>query len=330
MLCSPTPGAIIRRAMRTALILGIAVALAATTVVVIVTQSGGGRSVPDFVGDGPGVFRDPPFTVRIDGPLWRARTLQDNDGAEDFALVERDLPLDVRVTGSRDARVAQLELRVDGRSSRVVVPCSGGRCPVETSARFVPPLAALRPGEHEVEIRVRDGGGHVSANRFGVRYVSNVPPTSEGETISKTRPPGAGSGVSARLRRSALRVLANARRGGTGGIAATLGSARVTVAQAGRLDAPGRRPGVTLLVSLAPIRYDVRAVVPAYVPVVGAGGVRFATQQVRMRVAVLRDALVDVDLASGRVLSIEPGPDSRTVSWSPSKAPAPAGAADED
>jgi hypothetical protein len=70
--------------------------------------------------------------------------------------------------------------------------------------------------------------------------------------------------------------------------------------------------------------------VPAYVPVVGSGNVRYITQQVQMRVAVLRDALVDVDLSSRRVISFEPGPRSRTLSWTPSKAPAPAGAADED
>jgi hypothetical protein len=126
-------------------------------------------------------------------------------------------------------------------------------------------------------------------------------------------------------------VLATARRGGAGGgIAAALASARVTVTEAGPLVAPGRRLGVTMLVALTPPRYDVQAVVPAYVPIVTSGSVRYATQQVRMNVAVLRDALIDVDLASGRVITFEPGPRSRTLSWSPSRAPTPAGAADED
>jgi hypothetical protein len=49
-----------------------------------------------------------------------------------------------------------------------------------------------------------------------------------------------------------------------------------------------------------------------------------------MRVAVLRDALIDVDLSTGRVIAFEPGPRSRTLKWSPSQAPAPAGGADED
>jgi hypothetical protein len=159
--------------------------------------------------------------------------------------------------------------------------------------------------------------------------VAKVPPAAEGETISKTAPPVPGAGVAAGPRRSALKVLATARRG-AGGVAGALGSARVTVLQAGRLDAPKGRLGVTLLVAVTPYQSDVRAVVPAYVPVAGSGGVRYQRQQVRIHVAVLRDALIDVDLASGRVISIEPGPSSRTLSWSPSKAPTPAGAADED
>jgi hypothetical protein len=123
-------------------------------------------------------------------------------------------------------------------------------------------------------------------------------------------------------------VLTSARSGG--GVADALGSASVTVMQAGRLDALGRRLGVTLLVSITPPRYNLRATVPAYVPVVDSGTVRYTTQQVQMHVAVLRDALIDVDISTGRVITFEPGPQSRTLSWAPSKAPSPAGAADED
>jgi hypothetical protein len=322
--------------MRTAFIGGF-VALV-VVIVVIATHVGGRHATRDAPIGAPGVFRDPPFSVRLDGPLWRARTLQDDDGAQDFALIERDLPLDVRVTGGSDARVAELELRVDGRSRRVVVPrCPSGRCPISTSVRFVPPLRMMPSGEHRIEIVVSDPAGvadssdhgeHVTAFGFSVRYVRNVPPTAEAQTISKLPAPPPTTGVSARQRRDALNVLTSARRGG--GIAAALGSAHVTVVKAGRLDTGGRRLGVTMLVAVTPSLYDVRATVPAYVPVASSGNVRYTTQQVQMHVAVLRDALIDVDLSTPRVITFEPGPRSRTLSWSPSKAPSPAGATDED
>jgi hypothetical protein len=324
--------------MRTALIGGI-VALVALIVVIAITVIGR-NSGPDVVSGAPGVFHGGPFVVRLDGPLWRARTLTDNDGAQDFALIERDLPLDVQVTGGADARVAELELRVDGRSRRVVMQrCPNGRCPAAARVRFVPPLRMLRPGHHQVELLVRDPtaaanssdhGAHVSLSGFSVRYVRNVPATTEGRTISKLPGPAPpASGVAARVRRSALGVVSAARRSGV--IDAALGSARLAVLQVGPLQAPGRRAGVTMLVALTPPRQNVSATVPAYVPIVDSGGgVRFLTQQVSMHVAVLRDALIDVDLSTGRVITFEPGPASRTSGWSPSKAPTPAGAADED
>jgi hypothetical protein len=195
----------------------------------------------------------------------------------------------------------------------------------------------LPPGEHRVEIVVRDPAGvadssdhgeHVTAFGFSVRYVRDVPRVAEATTISKLPGPPPTTGVTARQRRDALSVLTSARRGG--GIAAALGSAHVTVVQAGRLVADGRRPGVTMLVTVTPPLDDVHATVPAYVPVVSSGNVRYTTQQVQMHVAVLRDALIDVDLSTARVITFEPGPRSRTLSWSPSKAPSPAGASDED
>jgi hypothetical protein len=312
--------------------------VALVAVVVVLATQLVAQPARDVVSGAPGVLTDPPFSIRLDGPLWRARTLQDNDGAQDFALVERDLPLEVRATGTPDARIAQVELRVDGRRTRVVATrCPGGRCPVSTSFTFTPPLRMLRPAEHLVEILVRDPAGvagstghgeHVTSFGFDVRSVRSVPPPSEARTVTKPPAPARVAGLTARLRGEAMGVLASSRSGG--GIGAALGSSRVRVVRAGRLEAKGRRLGVTLLVTLTPPVYDVRATVPAYVPVVGSGNVRYTTQQVQMRVAVLRDALVDVDLASRRVISFEPGPHSRTLSWTPSKAPAPAGAADED
>ena len=310
--------------------------VALVAVVVIAAQVDGGRPTQDVVSGAPGVLRDPPFSVRLDGPLWRARTLEDNDGAQDFALVARDLPLEVRAMGASDARIAELELRVDGRSRRVVVPpCPGGRCPVSTSFTFVPPLRMLGPGDHRVEILVRDPAGvagstgpgeHVTTFGFDVRSVRSVPPTGEARTVAKL--PTRTAGLTGRLRGDAVRVLTSARRGG--GIAAALGSSRVSVVRAGRLEARGRPLGVTLLVKVTPPVYNVRATVPAYVPVVASGTVGYNRQRVQMHVEVLRDALVDVDLSSRRVITFEPGPHSRTSGWSPSKAPTPAGAKDED
>jgi hypothetical protein len=71
--------------------------------------------------------------------------------------------------------------------------------------------------------------------------------------------------------------------------------------------------------------------VPDYVPADGGSGQPpYTLQRVRMHVAALRDALIDIDLDRGRVIAFEPGPRSRSLVWSPSRAPAPAGAGDED
>jgi hypothetical protein len=70
--------------------------------------------------------------------------------------------------------------------------------------------------------------------------------------------------------------------------------------------------------------------VPAYIPAPRRASAPYNGQVVRMHVKTLRDVLIDVDLSNRRVIAFEPGPRSETLSWSPSKAPAPAGAADED
>jgi hypothetical protein len=101
------------------------------------------------------------------------------------------------------------------------------------------------------------------------------------------------------------------------------------VVQVGNLNARGRRLGATMLVDLVTPRHGLGATVPAYVPTAG-GDEPYKLQSVRMHVAVLRDALIDIDLNRRRVIAFEPGPRSQTLGWSPSEAPAPAGAADED
>lgn len=118
---------------------------------------------------------------------------------------------------------------------------------------------------------------------------------------------------------AALAVLARERRRGP--LAAALGRARIRVLQIGALESGGRRIGATMLVALAVPRRQVRATVPAYLVAGRSSSAPYTSQRAAMRVAVLRDALIDIDLRSGRVVSFEPGPRSRTASWSPSSGP---------
>jgi hypothetical protein len=162
----------------------------------------------------------------------------------------------------------------------------------------------------------------------GVRTAAQVPPVAEGEPIGKlAEQPRAPRGDS-RLERSALHVLGSERR--SGGLARALGAARLKVVQVGDLTGRGQRLGATMLVDLVAPRRNVRASVPAYIPAKGDSGSPYVAQRVRMHVAVLRDALIDIDMGRRRVIAFEPGPRSKSLSWSPSRAPAPAGAGDED
>ena len=294
----------------------------------------GGRHTARNAASFIGVVVDPPFRLQLGGPLWRDRSLRGGDGAQDFAQVARDEPLNLQVHGSRDARVAQVELRVDGRRERSVEPrCVPGGCPTSLSVTFVPRLRRLGPGDHRIQLvardsRARESGNdttpHVSVVGLHVRTVARVPPTIEGNPVgNQPRAPD-----TAGLERSALRVLAAERR--SPGLAEALGSARVSVIFLGNLNVNGQRLGATMLVQLVPARHNVRATVPDYVPTTHRAGAPYTRQRVRMHAKALQDVLIDVDLSSQRVIAFEPGPRSETLSWSPSKAPAPAGAADED
>jgi hypothetical protein len=128
------------------------------------------------------------------------------------------------------------------------------------------------------------------------------------------------------LRTGALRVLAAERRRGV--LDPLLGHARLRVSEVGELRAGGRPLGASLLFALVPPRTNVTATVPAYVPALPSS--QYERQTVRMRAAVLRDLLVDVDLRRREVIALEPGPRSQTGRWAPSLAATPAGAADED
>jgi hypothetical protein len=202
----------------------------------------------------------------------------------------------------------------------------------------VPRLHALAAGEHQVELIARDPvaaarsddpGSHVSVTGLEVRTVASFPTVIEGGDPVAKLPAGPGTPSGAgQLGQSALRILAAERRGG--GVAAALGGSRIVPIQLGNLNVRGRRIGATMHVDLFPAPQNVSATVPAFIPGDPRARVPYALQTVRMRVAVLRDALIDIDVGRRRVIAIEPGPRSHALQWSPSKEPAPSGAADED
>jgi hypothetical protein len=317
---------------------GAALVVAALTVVALTQFGGAGREAARDVGGIVGLVDDPPFSVRLGGPLWRDRTFRDRDGAEDVALVVADRPLDVEVRGDGGARIASVELRVDGRRERVVAPrCAGRTCRSRLHVTFVPRLKRLPPGEHHVEVIARDShagagssdrGAHVSARGFDIQTVARAPVVIEGETAAKLPAAASTSHGDPVLERSALRVLAAERlRPGLGDALATTD---FTVIQVGDLNVRGQRLGATMWVQLVSPRRDVRATVPGYVPAASTNGGSYTLQQVKLQVAVLRDALIDLDLTRQRVIAFEPGPRSQTLSWSPARAPSPAGADNED
>jgi hypothetical protein len=316
------------RARRTRVV---GIALAVVVVAVVLMQLRGGAADPpaDALAD-PGVFRSPPFRVRLSGPLWRARSLRDQDGAADFAIVAGDLPLDIQVSASGRARIAAVDLRVDGRPQRgSPARCGESACPAEMTVTLVPKLRGLPAGDHSVQVYARAVGASAPARpaTFDVRVTRSVPQVVEGLPATKDPPPAPRDGDPA-LARAALAVLAAER--SRPGLAAALANSQVSVIQAGPLNARERRLGATLWVALAAPLRDVRTTVPGYVPTTAATGPAYRPQAVSMHVALLRDALIDVDLTTRRVIAFEPGPRSRTITWKPSRAPAPAGAGDED
>jgi hypothetical protein len=280
---------------------------------------------------------DPPFAIRLSGPLWRDRTLIGKDGAPDVGYVTGDERLEVLVTGAGHARVAEVALRVDRRlQQRVRPPCPGRICPARLGFVLRPRLTGLS-ADPRVELLVRDrkalDGGpdadpHVSVARFAVHVGRPFPAVREAEPVTASPRPRARGGSSSRaLQASGLRALVALRRGGS--LDALLGSARLHVVEAGELQLNGRPLGASLLLELSGSRGSVRATVPDYVPAANRSS-GYRAQAVRLQATVLRDLLVDVDLHRNRVIALEPGPRSKTKAWVPSLAPSPAGAEDED
>jgi hypothetical protein len=306
--------------------------LAGLSATVIVLTSRGGRDATRDVAGEIGIIDDPPYAIRLDGPLWRNRTLTGEDGTQDVAQVASDAPLDVHVGGG--PHVAHVELRVDGRSQRTVSPRC---CARRVDLRFVPRLRTLPPGDHRIQVIARDSragkpgadtGAHQTVRQFRVRTVLALPAVTESRPTANTpdAPPIPADGGP--LGRAALGIVAAERRNGT--LPRGLGSAQLTLTQVGSLNVRGQPLGATLLVSFVPPVQNLRATVPSYLPTAPGAARPYSDQVVKLHVTVLRDALIDVDLGAGRVISFEPGPGSRTASWSESRAPAPAGAADED
>jgi hypothetical protein len=308
---------------------------AGVLVAVLLLSSGGDTShdVAEFLD----LRGDPPFAIRLSGPLWRDRTLRSEDGAPEIGYVTGDERLDVLVTGVGHARVAEAELRVDGRlQRRVLPPCPRKVCPTRLSLVLRPRLTGPVSADRRVEVIVRDrkalGGGadvdpHMSVADLGV-HVGRLPLAGEGEpVIASTVLPPRSEATERRMRTSGLRVLFALRRRGF--LDALLGPARLRVTEAGELSVSGRPLGASLLLDLSGARRNVRATVPAYVPAANSSS-GYRAQIVHLRATVLRDLLVDVDLDRNRVIAIEPGPRSQTKAWAPSFAPTPFGAAGED
>jgi hypothetical protein len=270
-----------------------------------------------------GLLDDPPFAINLSGPLWRDRTLHDDEGAPDVALVTRNETLRASISSAGRARIADLELKVDGRVQRRVRPnCPGGSCPGTLTVSFVPRLNPGAAGDRRIEVVARDAvgtkagadtGAHVSVAAITVQVVARLPPVVEAQhaTLPAGPPPGAALGVAER--RAALRLFAAAR--GTRPLRALLGTAAVRVRAAGTLRDGARIVGATLFLQLPAARKNVAAVVPGYVPGRSSAG-PYVPQTVDLRVATLRDLLVDVDLTRRRVISVEPGPASVTRFWS--------------
>ena len=306
-------------------------------VALLILSDGPARETARDVAQSLDVVADPPFTIRLSGPLWEHRTITSGDGAPDVGYVTSDERLGVLVTGTHGTKVAQVELRVDGRlQHRVRRACSRTPCPTRMRLALTPRIAGPAGTDRRIEVTVRDPEAlgaaadldpHVGVATFAVHVDHRLPPVLAAEPVTvntvKPRPDGASSN----LGRAGMRVLSGLRRRGS--LDALLGATGLRVVEAGELEVNGRPLGASLLLELTPARRNVSATVPEYVPAANSPP-GYLTQSVGLRATVLRDLLMDVDLGRDRVIALEPGPRSQTKAWAPSVARAPAGAEDED
>jgi hypothetical protein len=107
----------------------------------------------------------------------------------------------------------------------------------------------------------------------------------------------ASANTSGQRARAAMQIIDRAQRQGV--LRDVLGPRAPRVVAVGKLQDHGRTIGASALLGLPVARHNVRATVP---------GGRFVAP-------VLRDLLVDVDLRSGAIVSVAPGPASHTSTW---------------
>jgi hypothetical protein len=151
----------------------------------------------------------------------------------------------------------------------------------------------------------------VAESTLDVHVVRRLPATVQ---VKRSRLPVAppSAALRAQPRRAALALVARARR--TGPLRSLLGATPLRVRAAGTLRNGREIIGATLFLQLIAPRRDVAAVVPSYIP--GLGAVTpYVPRLASIQISTLRDLLIDVDLTTRRIISIEPGPASTVTSW---------------
>jgi hypothetical protein len=182
-------------------------------------------------------------------------------------------------------------------------------------------------GPHRVTVIARGETGSATARaRFEVTVVDRLPTVREGEPVARRATGAAAPAVDAAQRQRTLSVIDRERRSGV--LRDVLGRTPYTVGAIGELHRGSRQVGTTILLNLARARTSVTSEVPGYRPDPGRIGYRLGT--ITLSAPVLRDLLVDVDIARGRVIAVEPGPGSSTDGWDTRHASSPTGSADED
>jgi hypothetical protein len=311
-----------RRRLGAASVLVVVVAAA----VLVWQLAGGGDSARD-IGARLDLVDEGPFELRLGGALWASRVLLDQDGAPDVAYVSGDEALTVDVTGRGGRRPAAVDVQIDGRTATHRVLCPAGACRRHARLTLVAPVAERGAGRHRITVIARGETGSATARaRFGVAVVEQLPKVREGEPVARRTSGATPPTIDSTQRRQALAVIDRERRSGV--LRNVLGRTPYTVGAIGELHRGPRRVGTTVLLSLPRPRTSVTSDVPGYRPVPGPVGYRLGV--ITLSAPVLRDLLVDIDVARRRVIAVEPGPDSRTNAWDTRDASSPTGSRDAD